>query len=132
VYGAGPQSAHTESIIYPWFTSNAFYPSINNSGGEDVGTSTSSLGLFAASRTTSTTSKGWIRGVLNVSSSNTYDISAPPQNFNFYTLAINNVGTPGTYDTRQLSMVFIGSGNIDQLQFYNIFQMFATQQNFNV
>jgi hypothetical protein len=128
--GSGSASAHWESVIFPK-DSGSFYPSNNCSGGEDIFTSANSLALFSTSRTTSTTNLGWIRGV-SQTSTNTWDVSAPPQNFNFYICANNNIGTANLFDTRQISMAFIGSGSINQLQLYNIFQTFATAQGFSV
>jgi hypothetical protein len=110
---------------------NCIVSYVNDSTGQINGTETStSVGLTSAIRTASSTSTQYRNGV-NQTVSNTPVSTAVP-NINIYILAENISGSANSFSTRKISMVFFGSGSINQLAFYNAFQIFAIQTGFNV
>jgi hypothetical protein len=87
------------------------------------------LSLMSGQRTNSTTVGFYQRGALVQSfTSNSTALTTKP----FYLLAQNQNGSPLNYSPRQISMAFIGSGNINQTLLYNIFQSFALNIGFYV
>lgn len=101
-----------------------------NGTAPNQGATSDSLALKAISRSVSTTTVGWDRGV---SLGNTTSSSLSVQSFPIYILATNKGNsTINNFTNRQLSMAFIGSAGINQSKLYNNFQSFATTIGFNV
>lgn len=91
--------------------------------------SVDSRGLFAAARTASNLTTGYRNG----SSFGTIaDVSTTLPTIALYILSQNNNGTPGSFSTREISMVFIGSGNINQLKLFLRIERYMDQLNSGV
>jgi hypothetical protein len=90
---------------------------------------TTSLGLISMARTVSATTNAYQNGslVTAIAAPSTAIVSPA-----IYVLAGNISGVVGGWSTRQISMVYMGSGSINQQAFYSIFQTFAIQTGFNV
>lgn len=86
-------------------------------------------GFYAAVRNVSTTQQGLKNGNVIASGLNAATSLA---NIPLFILAQNNGGTPAGFSTRQISMAFVGTANIDQLKLYNAIQTFATTIGFNI
>jgi hypothetical protein len=113
-------------------TSNQCVMDINDNGSPDLlANNSSSLGLLACERTSSSSLLAYQNGV-HLTSSGGNTANANPTNNNIYILCINDNGSPNYYGSRQIAMTFFGSGGINQTTFYNIFQKFATRIGFNV
>lgn len=93
-------------------------------------TVTDSRGLFSLVRTISTAYATYKNGT-SIGGS-TLTANALTTNSNFILGLNTSVATLSTPSVRQISMAYFGSGNINQLNFYNVFQSFATKQGFNV
>lgn len=107
---------------------SALNTAIDNSA--SAPTVTDSRGLFSLARTISTAYVTYKNGIsIGGSSLNSTTLTT---NSNFILGLNTSVATLSTPSARQLSMAYFGSGNINQLSFYNIFQEFATNQGFNV
>ena len=83
----------------------------------------SSLALLSSRRIAAGNSQYWLRGTL---SSNIVNASTALPNLNAFGLCFNNNGSPALYDTRQVSLFYYGSGNVNILNLYNNFQAFMT------
>lgn len=83
----------------------------------------SSLGLLSSRRIAAGNSQYWLRGTL---SSNTVNASTAIPNISAYGLCFNNNGSPALYDTRQVSLFYYGSGNVNIPNLYTNFQAFMT------
>lgn len=88
-----------------------------------------SLGLFSGTRVNTTNHTGYHNGVAFTAAS-IADLALP--NLNDFVLGRNLNGALSLPSARQLSMRFIGAGNINQANFYSRFQTFATSIGFNV
>lgn len=96
-----------------------------NTGGAMRSTLTDSSGLITVARTTSNLSKQYAKGVeLPVVSGNTQAALNIP-NVNLYLLG-NNFGGLFNQSSNTLALSFIGSGAIDQTQFYTDVQTLGT------
>ncbi len=90
---------------------------------------TISYGLISALRTSSTNVASYINGNSIVSGS-IASVALP--DFPFFICARNISGGANNFSSRQISMCGVGSGNINQLTFYNAIQNFAISRGFNV
>lgn len=90
---------------------------------------TDSRGMFASVRTTSLLYGGYKNGA-SVSSNSSASMDIP--NNNMYAMAWNSNGVTTNFSSRQISMIYIGSGAMNQATFYTRFQTFATTIGFNV
>jgi hypothetical protein len=92
-------------------------------------TTSDSFALNSIVRTSSTSLSYWKRGSSLATSSVT---STAIPNLNLWALGLNNNGSILFPSVRVMSMVYIGSGNLSQSNFYTYFQAFATTVGFNV
>lgn len=87
------------------------------------------LGLYHAVRNNATQHSIYKNGAL-VATANFNSLAH--QNFNDFVLGRNTSGSMNLPTNKQISMRFIGAGNINQVNFYSRFQTFATTIGFNV
>jgi len=99
------------------------YTKINTQGAFVINPVADSLALFANVRVDSGNSSPYKRGVTPGPTAN---LSFGVPNANFFILATNLNGVAAGWSTRQLSLSFIGSGAINQLNFYNAVQTLGT------
>lgn len=122
-------SPNTFSQIYIYNSGN-HAASVNETSATLISSAfTTTTGLFSTSRTGDTFSALYKNGIELVTSSQVSNFL--PQR-NMYVLCRNSDGVAGNFSTKQLSLTFIGSGNIDQAVLYSIIQSFASSQRFNV
>ena len=88
-----------------------------------TGSQTSSDGLTASVRTASNDRGAWRDGVEILPGS---AASTGVPNQEVYICAFGNNGTATSLSTRQISVVFIGSGAVNQLNMYNVIQSYMT------
>jgi hypothetical protein len=133
-YGMGVgDGTNLAAINAPFFNSSTYYSfSYNNDplNDQSVGTSSPQKSLFSSVRTISTQMHIYNRGV-DITSSLTQSSASIP-NFVMYGLGANNAGSIGAPTSALIGMSYTGSGNINQVTFYNIIQSFAIKIGFNV
>jgi len=112
---------HCTSILAKW-SDNHFYANVNDASASHVVTSTSSTGLSACSRTSSTNVNYYRNGVSLGSGT---QVSNGLSTIQLYMCCWNSSGTAGYFSDRQISMAYYGAGDIDNLAFYEAFQAFA-------
>ncbi|MBA3682502.1 MAG: hypothetical protein H0W73_15260 [Bacteroidetes bacterium] len=109
-------------------TSNVLQPRINCASSGSIA-NTDSRGLFSVTRSSSTLFSAYKNGVLQADVSNTSTALATNK---FFIMANCSNGTASNWSTRQYSLAFIGTGNIDQTKLYLVLQAFANTLGFNV
>lgn len=88
-------------------------------------------GFYAGVRTSSSSVNIYFNGASS-STSGTSASSGGIPNLALFICCRNNNGSPSLNTTKQYSMAFAGSGNINIAKLYNSFQTFATTIGFNV
>ena len=114
-----------QSQLYSDYTGGTMYASVNSDGGaSEISSAVATpVGLNYAYRTVNTTSGIGKNGAsLATGSSSSDDILS----LNWFVFAYNFNGTPLNFSNRTIGMAFIGSGNINQLKFYNAFITFLS------
>jgi hypothetical protein len=94
-----------------------------NSAANSTGTTHTGDGMHSALRTSSNSSGYYKNGVLDIAS---VVISQNLEDRNLYLLARNNAGAASNFSVNKLSFSFIGSGAVDQAQFYTDVQTLGT------
>ena len=119
----------SESLIYSKFN-NTFYPRLNSQYNNGIQNTVSSLGLFIASRLSSTTIKAYRNNnVSTITNVNDNDNNAS------FTLSARNTGSGQAYfSPRQLAFASIGDGlsDTEAANFYTAVQAFQTTLGRNV
>ncbi|HWY98264.1 MAG TPA: hypothetical protein VNY36_04170 [Bacteroidia bacterium] len=115
--------------------SGVFNGAVNydGTGSSGYSTNTSSLGLHAVTRANAAHIQTYARGSLIANITQPSESSMPT--LPFLILATNGTGVSPDFiatTDRQLSMAFIGGGEIDQVMFHYIFQIFAQRVGFAV
>lgn len=108
------------------FTDDIFYTRINNTSAAGTGnvSNTNSTGLISAARTSSSTILTYRNGVqLDSDAVNSTAVPAPV----VYALCRNNNGTATAFTTRQTSIIFIGSGSINQSLLFTAVESFMDE-----
>jgi Leucine-rich repeat (LRR) protein len=101
---------------------NIFYGNINDPGSGISFANLTSLGLHVASRISTTFSLHKNGSLLSTGLGGTRQLPA----INQYILARNQSGSADNFSSRQLSLSFIGSSNINQSTFYTAVQALGT------
>lgn len=101
---------------------NFYYYNCNNTS-DTNGAGLVTKGFFSSQRRNSTLILGYKDGVQLY---NGFNISTPLVDKNFYSLCCNANGTPLYFSDNQQTLVFFGSGAINQLNFYNAVQALGT------
>lgn len=96
---------------------------MNQSSSSSVASS-SSLGLFLNQRVSAASTQLYRAGV-QIDTYTNASMAIP--SFNLYICAQNANGTAATFSTKNISLIFAGSGNINQSQFYRIIQTYMTE-----
>ena len=109
---------------------NVFYAPVHEQGNFDGNANTDSRGLFTGVRVSPTRVDNYKNGTLHHTGVNA--IASSAINNNIYICCSNDAGTAAKFSARNIAMAFISSGSINQLNFYNRFQTFATSIGFNV
>lgn len=86
-------------------------------------------GLCSTVRTGAAAISLWKNGV-SITSNTNASLTVP--SLNLFVLALNSVGSPINYSTKQIAMSYVGSGIVPTLSLYTDFQVFATTRGFNV
>jgi hypothetical protein len=123
--GASGAGANNGMYIYPKLVgTSAYFSAFNSTNGNSAGTVSSSLGLFIASRLSSTSEQFF----QNTSKTSNTNNSSTPASRNIYIGAFNNNGSTSDYDTRQNALATIGDGLTDTevTNFYTSVQAFQT------
>lgn len=109
------------SIASRWSDGNNYSGAFQNT--ETTTALANSTGLFAQIRTASNAVSTSRNGVQINSGSN---VSTSPTSVNVLCCCISSSGTPTYFSTRNISVAFIGSGEINILTFYNSIQTYMT------
>lgn len=125
----GATDGSVQSGVYAKWSDNSIMGSVHSTGPSVVSTGTSASGLTGYSRTASNNVNFYRNGTLLGSGSASSSALPTTQ---MYIGAMNNNGSPLFMSTRQISMAYYGSGNIDNSALYSVFQDFATMIGFNV
>ena len=109
------------------YTADTFIGRVN-SGTNNSGANTSTQGLFSVVRTASNNQETYRNAVLLVKTAtlSTLVVSQP-----LYFIGFNNNGVT-LFSNKQISMVYVGSGSINQLSLYNTIQAYMTAVGANV
>lgn len=116
LFEANSDSYAKRILINPKNASNVYSVKYNNSTLTTGTPPTNTIGLHTLVRTSSTAFSYYFNGVLVNSFTNT---SAGLPNGDFYALASELSGTVSTFSTRQVAMIFAGSGSVTPLSLYN-------------
>lgn len=128
-FGSTGAAAAQNTAQWLRFTDNKMYWSMNDTGAASNVANTDSSGGFQVSRTGSTALTIYRNGssIATDTEVSTTVGSQPP-----YIGALNGNGTAVSFCNRQLSVVAIGSGNINASIFYSIIQNYMIQVGANV